>query len=61
MWGCAVCHNISIHTDLILPFMIYGLIFAQQIIAHTHTLYVIKRTMIVIQKTSSLCSTPKMT
>lgn len=37
-WGCAVCHNISIHTHLILPFTIYGLIFAQQIIAHTHAI-----------------------
>lgn len=23
-WGCAVCHNISIHTRLIPPFVIYG-------------------------------------
>lgn len=61
MWGCAVCHNISIHAHLIPSFMIYGLIFAQQIVAHTHTLYVIKRTMIVIEKTSSLCSATKMT
>lgn len=42
------------------PLMIYGLVLMLGRLQATHALYVIKSTMIVIEKTSRLCSETKM-